>query len=53
LAAVIPQRCSYIAGEWAGGDEAFAVQNPADETNVADVAGLTDHNWRCQWPTLH
>lgn len=38
MAAVIPQRCSYIAGEWAGGDEAFAVQNPADETNVADVA---------------
>jgi acyl-CoA reductase-like NAD-dependent aldehyde dehydrogenase len=35
---VIAQRCSYIAGEWADGGEAFAVQNPADETNVADVA---------------
>jgi aldehyde dehydrogenase (NAD+) len=37
LTGVMPQRCSYIAGKWAEGGEAFAVENPADESPVADV----------------
>jgi acyl-CoA reductase-like NAD-dependent aldehyde dehydrogenase len=37
VTALIAQRTSYVAGRWAEGDEAFAVENPADETLVADV----------------
>ena len=32
---------SYIAGTWAAGGEPFAVQNPADESHVADVASAS------------
>ncbi|OLT12147.1 aldehyde dehydrogenase [Actinomadura sp. CNU-125] len=35
---LLPQRGSYIAGKWTDGDDAFAVENPADESHVADVA---------------
>lgn len=38
---VIPQRCSYVAGKWAEGGEAFAVENPADESPVADVCSAS------------
>ena len=37
MTALIAQRTSYIAGRWAEGDEAFAVENPADETLVAEA----------------
>jgi aldehyde dehydrogenase (NAD+) len=35
---IIDGRRSYIAGRWVEGHETFAVENPADETHVADVA---------------
>jgi acyl-CoA reductase-like NAD-dependent aldehyde dehydrogenase len=38
VTALIAQRNSYIAGKWAEGDDAFTVENPADETLVADVS---------------
>jgi acyl-CoA reductase-like NAD-dependent aldehyde dehydrogenase len=38
VTALITQRTSYVAGQWAGGGEPFAVENPADETRVADVS---------------
>lgn len=38
MAPVISRRCSYIAGKWVEGDETFAVENPADESLVADVS---------------
>ncbi|CAI7976190.1 MULTISPECIES: aldehyde dehydrogenase family protein [unclassified Parafrankia] len=38
MAAIIAERRSYVAGTWVEGDEVFAVENPADETSVADVA---------------
>jgi acyl-CoA reductase-like NAD-dependent aldehyde dehydrogenase len=34
---VAPQQSSYIAGKWVTDGESFAVQNPADESHVADV----------------
>jgi len=38
---VATPRSSYIAGKWADDGEPFAVENPADESHVADVAGAT------------
>ncbi|ONH52423.1 aldehyde dehydrogenase [Frankia sp. CcI49] len=35
---LIAERCSYIAGSWVDGDETLAVENPADESHVTDVA---------------
>jgi aldehyde dehydrogenase (NAD+) len=38
LATIIEERRSYIAGTWVDGDDLLAVENPADETHVADLA---------------
>lgn len=38
---LISQRCSYVAGQWTEGGELFTVENPADETVVAEVAGAS------------
>jgi len=38
---VAPHQSSYIAGKWAADGEPFAVQNPADESHVADVASAS------------
>jgi aldehyde dehydrogenase (NAD+) len=35
---VLDYRCSFVAGRWIGGDEAFVVENPADESLVAELA---------------
>jgi aldehyde dehydrogenase (NAD+) len=35
---VIAERRSYVAGRWVEGDEVLAVENPADETNVAELS---------------
>jgi acyl-CoA reductase-like NAD-dependent aldehyde dehydrogenase len=37
-AAIIPERRSFVAGSWVDGDEGLAVENPADETQVAEVS---------------
>ena len=36
--ALISERRPYVAGRWIEGDESMAVENPADETHVADLA---------------
>lgn len=40
---VIDGRHSFVAGEWVEGDTTFAVENPADESHLAD-AGVTPIN---------
>ncbi|MFF0081806.1 aldehyde dehydrogenase family protein [Streptomyces canus] len=35
---IIAERRSYVAGKWVEGEEALAVENPADESHVADVS---------------
>ncbi|MBL7488839.1 aldehyde dehydrogenase family protein [Frankia sp. AgB1.9] len=37
MPAIITERRSYVAGTWVDGDGAFGVENPADETTVAEV----------------
>jgi aldehyde dehydrogenase (NAD+) len=37
VAAILSERRSYVAGTWVDNDDTLAVENPADETNVADV----------------
>ncbi|MBA4862833.1 aldehyde dehydrogenase family protein [Streptomyces sp. PSKA54] len=37
MGAIIPERRSYVAGKWVEGEEVLAVENPADESHVADV----------------
>ena len=39
-AAILAERRSYVAGRWVEGDHALAVENPADETTVAEL-GVT------------
>ena len=39
-AAILAERRSYVAGRWIEGDRALAVENPADETTVAEL-GVT------------
>ena len=39
-AAILAERRSYVAGRWIDGDRGLAVENPADETTVAEV-GVT------------
>ena len=34
---IITEQRSYVAGRWVTGDELVAVENPADESHVADV----------------
>jgi acyl-CoA reductase-like NAD-dependent aldehyde dehydrogenase len=38
LGSVFAGRRSYVAGSWVEGDEALAVENPADGTQLADVS---------------
>ena len=38
VGAIIPARRSYVAGHWVDGDEVLPVENPADESHVADVS---------------
>jgi aldehyde dehydrogenase (NAD+) len=38
LAVVTPHRGSYVAGKWVEGDETLAVENPADESQVAVIS---------------
>jgi aldehyde dehydrogenase (NAD+) len=35
--AIISERRSYVAGRWVSGEETLAVEDPADESHVADV----------------
>ncbi len=35
---IIPERRSYVGGRWVEGEETLAVENPADESHVADVS---------------
>ena len=35
---IIAEHRSYVAGRWVEGDEALAVENPADESHVTDVS---------------
>jgi acyl-CoA reductase-like NAD-dependent aldehyde dehydrogenase len=37
-ASILTERRSYVAGSWVEGDERLAVENPADETQVAEVS---------------
>jgi len=37
-AVLLQERRSYVAGSWVEGDEALAVENPADETTVTEVS---------------
>ncbi|MGH3250038.1 MAG: aldehyde dehydrogenase family protein [Trebonia sp.] len=41
MTSVAPHQSSYIAGKWATDGEPFAVQNPADESRVADVVSAS------------
>jgi acyl-CoA reductase-like NAD-dependent aldehyde dehydrogenase len=34
---IISEQRTYVAGRWVTGDELLAVENPADETHVADI----------------
>ena len=36
--AILAERRTYIAGRWITGDEVVSVENPADESHVADVS---------------
>ena len=38
MTTLITERQSYVAGRWVDGDETVAVENPADESHVADVS---------------
>lgn len=38
MAKLISERLSYVAGRWVEGDQAVAVENPADESHVTDVS---------------
>jgi acyl-CoA reductase-like NAD-dependent aldehyde dehydrogenase len=39
-ATILAERRSYVAGDWIDGDRGLAVENPADETTVAEL-GVT------------
>jgi acyl-CoA reductase-like NAD-dependent aldehyde dehydrogenase len=43
---VISERRSYVAGRWVEGDEALAVENPADESQVAELSVTPDAEFR-------
>ena len=38
MTTLITQRQSYVAGRWVEGDDTVAVENPADESQVAEVS---------------
>ena len=35
---LISERRTYVAGRWVEGDQELAVENPADESRIADVS---------------
>ncbi|HEY2562231.1 MAG TPA: aldehyde dehydrogenase family protein, partial [Acidimicrobiales bacterium] len=35
---ILTKRASYVAGRWVDGDQALAVENPADETLVCELS---------------
>ena len=35
---VLSEQRTYVAGRWITGDEVLSVENPADESHVADVS---------------
>jgi acyl-CoA reductase-like NAD-dependent aldehyde dehydrogenase len=35
---ILQERRSYVAGRWVEGEETFAVENPADESTVTEIA---------------
>jgi aldehyde dehydrogenase (NAD+) len=37
---LLSHRLSFVAGQWVGGDEVFSVENPADESTVAELAAI-------------
>ena len=37
MAEILSERRSYVAGTWVEGDETFTVENPADESTVAEL----------------
>ncbi|GGL13411.1 aldehyde dehydrogenase family protein [Nocardia jinanensis] len=43
----IPHWCSYVAGKWLDGGAVFTVENPADESTVAELAAasVADIGW--------
>ena len=43
---VMTERRSYVAGRWVEGDESLPVENPADETNVAELSVTPDAEFR-------
>ncbi len=43
---VITERRSYVAGRWVEGDEALRVENPADETQVAELSVTPEAEFR-------
>ena len=38
MSTLITQRLPYVAGRWVEGDDAVSVENPADESHIADVS---------------
>ena len=40
--AILAERRTYVAGQWVTGDDVVGVENPADESHVADVT-VTPH----------
>ena len=38
MTSILAQRRSYVAGGWVDGEEALPVENPADETIVAELS---------------
>ncbi len=38
MSALMTERRSYVAGTWVEGDESLAVENPADESQVAELS---------------
>ncbi len=43
---VMTEQRSYVAGRWVEGDEVLAVENPADETQVAELSVTPDAEFR-------
>jgi aldehyde dehydrogenase (NAD+) len=46
VGAVIAERRSYVAGRWVEGDEALAVENPADESQVTELSVTPESEFR-------
>ena len=39
---ILAERRTYIAGRWITGDDVVSVENPADESHVADITSHPD-----------